>query len=176
MRKLLKWVAIALGAAVLVLVAGGFLMPRTIEVSRSATMAATPDKIYPHLVDLRAFSRWSPWSDMDPAMQVIFTGPDSGPGQSMAWLSEKMGDGSQTITAAEENRKVVSALDFGPMGTAEAQFLLAPDGPSTQVTWTLVTDLGNNPLARWFGPMLRSGITKDYDRGLEKLRATVEGT
>ena len=174
MKRLLKWIAIALGVVVLIFVVGGFVMPRTVEVSREAVVSAPPEKIFPHVSSLKAFNKWSPWMEMDPDMKLTYSGPEVGIGQKSSWESQNMGNGSQTITELAENEKVVTDLDFGPMGTAQAQFLLVPVGEGTQVTWSLKSDLGNNPLARWFGPMLRSGVSQDYDKGLAKLKQLVE--
>ena len=174
MKTLLKWIAIGMGALVLIVLVGGFLMPRTIEVSRETVINGSPDKIFAHVADLRAFNKWSPWSAMDPDMKVTYSGPETGVGQKSSWESEKMGNGSQTIVELAQNEKVVTDLDFGPMGTAQAQFLLAPQADGTKVTWSLNSDLGNNPLARWFGPMLRSGVSKDYESGLATLKQLVE--
>jgi hypothetical protein len=43
--------------------------------------------------------------------------------------------------ASVPGERVVASLDFGAMGTAQAAFLLPPDGEATRITWTLDTDL-----------------------------------
>jgi hypothetical protein len=174
MRKFLKWTLVGLLVLAAVGVAGGFLMPRTVTVARDIVIDAPPASIYPHVSDLRAFDKWAPWSAMDPQIKVTYSGAESGVGQKSSWQSEKMGNGSQTITKAEQDKSVESALDFGPMGTAVAGFELTPEATGTRVTWTLESDLGNNPVSRWFGPMIKSGVTKDYEKGLASLKQTVE--
>jgi hypothetical protein len=72
------------------------------------------------------------------------------------------------------DRKVATALDFGEMGTASAAFLLDPRGAETGVTWTLDTDLGMNPIARYFGLGMDGIIGKDYEKGLAALKAAAE--
>ena len=39
----------------------------------------------------------------------------------------------------------------------------------------MLSDLGNNPIGRWFGPMMKSGVTEQYDKGLARLRVVAEG-
>ncbi len=93
----------------------------------------------------------------------------------MAWDSTQMGTGSQAITESVENEKVVSDLNFGEMGAAAAGFRLAPAGDATTVTWTLDSNLPANPLSRWFGLILPRLLGSDYDEGLARLKAKVEG-
>lgn len=177
MKKPLIWTAISLVSVALVMLAVGFTMPRVIEVSRSTLIKAPAGEVYPHVASLKAFHEWSPWSTLDPDMTVEFTGPDAGAGQRMSWTSQSddVGSGSQEIVAVEENRTVVSDLDFDGMGTATARFDLEPDGDATRVTWSFRTDLGNNPLARMFGRTIKINVASQYDTGLARLKRTVEG-
>jgi len=108
-------------------------------------------------------------------MKVEFSGAEDGVGQVMKWESAEMGEGSMTVTEATANERLVTALDFGQMGTASARFDLASDAGGTKVTWSMVSELGNNPIARWFGPMIKSDVSETYDKGLAKLRVVAEG-
>ncbi len=175
MKRVLKWLVGALVVAALVVFGGGMLMPSTVEVSRDTVINATPEKIFPHVANLKASNKWSPWVEMDPNIKIEYSGPEQGVGQVSAWKSEEMGDGSQTVTELIDNQKVVTALDFGQMGTASAQFDLVPDAGGTKVIWTMKSELGNNPIARWFGPMIKSEVGEEYEKGLAKLRVVTEG-
>ena len=77
-------------------------------------------------------------------------------------------------TMLEPDSKVETALDFGDQGTATATFDLEPEGSETKVTWGFSTDLGFNPVARYFGLMFDSWIGADYEAGLANLKALVE--
>lgn len=162
---------------VLVFVAGAYLLPREVEVQRTVSISAPPDAVFPHVSSLEKFSEWSPWSQIDPDMKVTYSGAETGVGNKMVWTSDhpNVGNGSQEITEVVENERVVSALDFGEMGTATATFDLAETGDATDVTWGLKTDMGNNPIGRWMGLMMDSWVGADYEKGLAALKATVEG-
>lgn len=175
MKKLLKWLLVALGIVALVAFGGGMLMPSQVTVSRDLVINASPEKIFPHVANLKAFNVWSPWADLDPDMKVEFSGADDGVGQVMLWESDDMGKGSMKVTESVAGEKLVTALDFGQMGSASAQFDLVPQAGGTRVTWSMTSELGNNPIARWFGPMIKSNVTEQYDRGLAKLRVVAEG-
>ena len=161
--------------AVLALV--GFLLPRQVTVSRSVIIDAPPEAIFPHLNDLKATAAWSPWLERDPDLQVVYEGPEQGVGQRMSWVSEvqSVGSGSQEITASTENERVETALDFGAQGTALSYVALDPIDGGTEVTWGFDTDMGGNPVGGWMGLMMDRWIGGDYETGLSRLKALVEG-
>ncbi len=163
-------------ALVIILVAVAFLLPREVSVDRSIAITAPASQVFPHVNSLKAFAVWSPWADYDPDMAVIYSGPDAGVGNRMDWTSteQNVGSGSQVITESVENEKVVTALDFGQMGTASASFTLVQSGATTTVTWGFVTDLGLNPFARWMGLMMESWVGADYEKGLARLKIASE--
>ena len=176
----MRWVKrifFTLAIAIVLLAAISFLLPREVEVARSTTISAPPEEIYPHVASLEKFSEWSPWSQVDPMMQVTYSGPETGVGNKMEWTSDNpnVGNGTQEITAAVENERVETALDFGGMGTAIAAFDLVKSGDATEITWGFKGDMGNNPIGRWMGLMMDSWVGADYEKGLAALKAKVEG-
>ena len=90
--------AIVIIVALLVVIA--YLLPRHANVSRSIRIGASPAAIYPLVSDLRRANEWSPWLELDPNVDITFTGPADGVGQTMNWKSDnpKVGSGSQWIT------------------------------------------------------------------------------
>ncbi len=174
--RILKWVVGILVSLVVIFVIGGFLLPREVQVARSVEINATADEIFPHLNSLKATAEWSPWMDRDPEMKTIYSGADQGVGAKLEWTSDhpQVGNGSQEIMASVANEKVETALDFGEMGTAKASFLLAGAEGATEVTWTLVTDMGTNPVGRWMGLMMDQWVGADYEMGLSNLKTLVE--
>ena len=171
--KRLISVIIILGA---LLIGASYLLPQVVTVSRSVEIASEPSVVFPYVNALSETQKWSPWLERDPNVVVNYSGPASGVGNAMTWQSDvdTVGNGAQEITESVENERVVTALDFGDMGTAEAAFILTPSGEATQVTWTLVTDMGTNPIGRYMGLMMDSWVGADYEAGLANLKALVE--
>ena len=175
MKRIFKWAVGGLILLALVVLGGGMLMPSTVNVARDTLINAPADKIFPHVANLKAFNEWSPWAELDPDMVISFAGEDTGEGQIMTWDSKKdMGSGSMEVVEAIESETVVTALDFGKNGSATARFDLVPEGDATRVTWSMVSELGYNPIARWFGPLIKSEVEEHYTKGLVKLRQKVE--
>lgn len=174
--RFLKWMFITIVILLAIFFAGGFLLPSQVHVERSTVIQAEASEIFPYVNNFRRFNEWSPWAARDPDTEYSFAGPDAGVGAKMTWRSdhEEVGSGTQEIIESEPNRRVVSALDFGEMGTAKARFRLEPQGSGTKVTWMLDSELPPGPAARWIGLALDGLVGAEYEEGLARLKRKVE--
>lgn len=172
---ILKKVLLGFGVLLLLLIAVAYALPRQIHVERSTTIAAPAPVVFTFVNGFQRFKAWSPWAKKDPDAKYTFEGPQAGVGAKMSWSgNEDVGEGSQTVVEMVQDKRVKTQLDFGEHGTATAYFDLAPDGAGTKVTWGLDTDLGMNPIARWFGLFFDGMIGPDYEQGLAALKAAAE--
>jgi effector-binding domain-containing protein len=172
----LKKILIFLIAVLILVAVAGLLLPRNIRVERSVSIARPVSLIYATVNSFQLFYKWSPWQNLDPNMRQTTEGARDGVGAKLHWSgNDKVGSGTQLITASIPDRSVASDIDFGKMGVAKSTILLDPQDSSTRVTWTLDVDMGASPIGRYFGLMMDRMIGKDYERGLSKLKALVEG-
>lgn len=173
--KALKVLLIVVAALLAVLLAGGLLLSPKFNVSRTVTVNAPADRIYPLVADPHAWRQWSAWNQRDPAMAIEYSGPASGPGAVWAWKSKSQGDGRMTFTTAEPARRLGYELFFPDFGTTSTgEFRFEPNGGGTQVTWTMDGDMGRNPLYRWMGLFMNKMVGPDFDAGLAQLKALAE--
>jgi effector-binding domain-containing protein len=151
------------------------LLPRNIRVERSVNIERPASLIYATVNSFQLFYKWSPWQSLDPNMRQITEGARDGVGAKLVWSgNDKVGSGTQLITASTPDRSVASDIDFGKMGVAKSTILLDPQNSSTRVTWSLDVDMGASPIGHYFGLMMDHMIGKDYERGLSKLKTLVE--
>ncbi len=175
--RLIKRLLMIILALIIIVVAVAYVLPRNVTVERNVVIDATPDEVFTYVNSLQRTEEWSPWLSLDPATKLTYSGPETGVGNRMEWESdhERVGSGSQEITASIPDERVETALDFGSMGVARAYFDLRSTDSGTEVTWGLISDLGYNPMARWMGFMLDRWVGADYEKGLANLAAVVEG-
>jgi uncharacterized protein YndB with AHSA1/START domain len=174
---------IAIIVVLLIVVAIGVVLvlamikPDTFRVQRSANIKAPPEKIFPLIDDLRAWSAWSPWEKKDPDMKRTFSGAASGTGAVYAWEGDKnVGKGRMEITEAAAPSKVAIRLDFEKPFEAHnvVVFTLEPRGDTTNVTWDMQ---GPTP---FFGKIIHVFINmdrmvgNDFESGLANLKAAAE--
>ena len=75
------------------------------EISRTSHVQADPARLRGLIEDFREWTKWSPWEDVDPALQRSYTGPDKGVGAHYEWSgNRKAGQGGMEITAVTPER------------------------------------------------------------------------
>lgn len=130
------------------------------------------------MIDLKNFVyNWSPWTEMDPKAEQVFSGPERKVGSLYKWKGEKkkVGSGSMEIISFKENENVISKLIFDGRGNSEVGFYIKSLGNGElRITWDFNSDNGNNPIARIFGRMMDKFLGPDYERGLKKLKTFCE--
>ena len=146
------------------------------EVSRTTTISASQETVHALLEDFRRWTTWSPWEDMDPAIQRTYSGATSGVGARYAWKgNRKVGEGSMEITGSAPDA-VDIALSFKRPFPADnrVRFGLAPSGAGTEVTWSMTGEQkGLMAVLGKVMPMDRM-VGKDFERGLARLKAVAE--
>lgn len=174
--RVLRWMGLVIIALVVLALAAAFALPRHAVVTRSVEIAAPPAAVFALVGDLRRFNEWSPWAGLDPDTVFTFTGPTDGVGQTLHWASknELVGEGSLAIAAIEPERRVDLVLSFANAGSTLASVVLEPAGSGTRVTWGFDSDLGFNPVARYFGMMADGAVGPDYEKGLARLKTVAE--
>ena len=151
--------------------------PNDFVVSRSASIKAPAEAIFPLINDFRRWPEWSPFEKLDPAMRRTLSGADSGIGAAYAWEgNSKAGKGRMEITASVPFSQVSLKLDFEKPFRANniVDFSLSPSGDATTVTWAM---RGARPfIAKLMGLFMDFDnlIGKDFEAGLDNLRRLAE--
>lgn len=110
------------------------------SVTRSAIINAPPEAVFKVVNDFRQWDAWSPWSKIDPNMKKSFEGPSEGVGAIYHWSgNSEVGTGTSTLVESKPSEKVAIRLDMTEpfAGSSDAQFILAPEGTGTKVTWAM---------------------------------------
>jgi uncharacterized protein YndB with AHSA1/START domain len=169
-----KFVAVGLLCVVVAVLVLAAFRSDTFRVQRTATIAATPERLFSYLNDLHQWSAWSPYDALDPQMKRTFSGAAQGPGAVFEWQgNSKAGTGRMEITESSAPHRVVIKLDMAKPFEAHniVEFTLVPRGEQTDVTWAMS---GPNPyfgkVMGLFGIMDRL-LGKEFETGLANLGA-----
>ena len=108
-------------------------------------------------------------------MKISYSGPETGVGATQKWVSESDGSGSLTVTHVESPDYFAYELHLEGFNVSVGEFELIREGGSTRVIWLFNVSLGANPVSRWFGLVLDDLIGADFETGLDRLKARVEG-
>lgn len=170
---------IALGAGALVAGVLGYAAtrPDSFTVQRSRRIKAPPDRIFPHLVDFRRWTEWSPWEGYDPNMTKKMSGAASGRGAVYEWEgNKKVGKGRMEILDTDPPKRVRIQLDFFSPWEAHntTEFVLMPQGDFTEVNWRMQ---GPSPyMSKLFGVFMNTDklVGRDFEKGLDNLQRITE--
>ncbi len=174
---MLKKILLGLAAVLVVFLVVVALQPADFSVTRSATVAAAPAAVFPHVNEPRKWEAWNPWGKLDPAMKLTYFGPTAGVGAAYAWVGNSdVGEGKMTVTESQPNDRIRFNLEFiKPMaGVSDTLFTFKPDGQGTTVTWTMSGK--NNFISRavcLFMSMDKM-VGGSFEKGLAELKTIVE--
>jgi hypothetical protein len=154
-----------------------FFLPTTWEVRRQRDIAAPPEAIYPHLVELRRWREWSPWQESAyPGLVYRYSGPPAGPGAAMSWDHERTGDGRLLLLEADAPRRLRFEMAFqkGRIRLDETLRLTPLPGGGTRVVWEDRGDLGRTLFGRLSLGLIEESMGRDLERGLAGLARVAE--
>ena len=176
MKKIVGGIVIAGGVVLAGLVGFVQLQPGSIELTRTVEVAASPDDVRPFARDLRLWNQWSPWADIDPSVQNAFSEPSAGLGAWYTWQgNDEVGKGKMTVSA-DEPKRIVHAIAFEqPMeDVATSTITWMGDTEKTTISWTFRQEAGFTTKAANLVLDIEGMLTKDYDKGLARLKPLVE--
>lgn len=169
--------AIVIIAVLLFVIIAG--RPDEFVVLRSGKIAAPPEKVFPHVNELKKWDAWSPWAKIDPNCKMTYVGPPAGVDASYSWAgNNKVGEGRLTVTESLPSNLIRLRLEFlKPFkATNTAEFKFTPEDGQTLVTWSMTGK--NNFFFKVFGLFMDCDtmVGKDFEKGLAGLKSVVEST
>lgn len=148
-------------------------------VERRMRIAAPAADVYERVVDLQRWQSWSPWEDLDDALERTYEGSAGKVGQRYAWSGNRQaGKGWMEITETADNQRVAANLTFEKPFRSQSRmvFTLSPskDGDATDVTWRLVGP--KTVMVRVMGlfKSMDALVGPDFEKGLDRLREECE--
>jgi hypothetical protein len=173
---MIKKILIGLLALVLILVLVGFMLSQHYEASRSIVIHAPAEKVFPLIGDLRNWSRWDPFQEVDRTIVTTLGEKTTGIGASQSWQGSS-GGGRLVFTECDPSTGVSCDMVFfngSNEAPAKCWFRPAalPDG-TVELEW------GIN--GEWNIPVVGGYLAKFSDspgpllqRGLEKIKLLAE--
>lgn len=174
--KTLKRIGLGLLVLIILLAIIGFFLPRQVHVERSIVINAPAQVPFNLINDLKQWEKWSPWHQLDPNTKWTFSEPASGTNAWYTWKSDhkNVGSGKLTIVESTAPAHIKSKLEFEGWDASYAEYILVEENGATKLTWTMDSDMGMNPMGRWFGLFMDGMIGKDYEKGLAKIKEVSE--
>ena len=174
---MLKTILLIVAAVIAALLAYAAFKPDTFRLSRSATIAAPPDRVFALINDLRRFNEWNPFAKLDPQSAITYDTVTAGVGGAYDWQGEKSGAGRMQITESVPAQRVAAKLDFSKPFEAHnmVDFTVQAQGETgSTVTWVMHGPMPYlNRLMTIFFDMDKT-VGKEFEAGLANLKALAE--
>jgi hypothetical protein len=176
-KKIALGVLGVLGLEVAIVLVLAATKPDIIHVERSLVMRGTPADVFPYANDVRKFTKWIPWMDLDPDMKLEYSDPSTGVGAWYTWVgNDDVGAGRMDLLSAEPT-KVVHKLSFIEpfVSEADASVIMKPVGDDqVEVTWAFdqKADFGTKIMCVFMD--FDTMVGPDFEKGLSRLQKLVE--
>lgn len=169
--KALKIIGIILLILIGIILLGGLVFPKKVEIEKSIYIKASAQLVFEQVSDFKKWEPWSPWQD---SLIVNSYEGESGVGHKQSWTHEKMGDGEQVIIEYIPFTFIRTELSFDGRGKTFSNWSFTEEADSVKVTWTFESE-ESYPFGRWIGAVLvKPMVAKSYVKGLAKLKEVVE--
>jgi uncharacterized protein YndB with AHSA1/START domain len=152
-----------------------FKTPSVVVISRSILIDASPEVLFPYINNPQMIQSWNPFSEGDPSVKLVFSGPSEGIDSQWAWEGKKAGAGQATIIESEKYKRVAVRLDFKkPFHVTNfGDYVLTPQGNKTEVRWT-VNETAAIPRVLNNFVNLEKIIGTHFEKGLAVLKTLAE--
>jgi uncharacterized protein YndB with AHSA1/START domain len=173
-QRVFRIVLVLVTAFIAAVLIGGFLTPSQWRSETSIEIQAPVSKVFEQLNTLKNWPTWTAWnSELYPELQIGFSGPESGEGARYQWFDGAMhGEVAIHQSIANESLRYSVTMDEGEF-EMDCGFDLV-DGASVGVSWACWGESGNNPVARLMMKFYEPIMRKDFEIGLQQLKAKLE--
>ncbi|MDV3469264.1 SRPBCC family protein [Stenotrophomonas sp. C3(2023)] len=166
---------IALGIVAGLFVIIGVCLPGERHITESIETNRKMTIVYDTVNSLRRFKDWNPLLLRDPAAELKFSGPASGVGATLDYVSKdaSLGQGTWKITESEENKRVAIAIEDSSKGHDKVTtFNLEPTGKggrNVKITQDYSVKYGFDLFGRYAGLYVSRHIGDDMKLGLSRM-------
>jgi hypothetical protein len=174
MTRLIE-VLISLAIVLALFLVIGLVLPSSRHLSEQVQTNRKLTIVYDTVDSLHRFKDWNPLLLRDPKMQIKLSGPDSGVGAQLDYVSKvpTVGSGSWKIVANEPGKSVTYAITNNQRGeNKRSVFTFRPTGHlgrNVEISQSYSVDYGFDLMGRYAGMYVARHVGDDMKLGLERL-------
>lgn len=175
-QRVFRIVLVLVTAFIAAVLIGGFMTPSAWRSEANIQIQAPLSTVYQQVNTLNQWPSWTAWNpEVYPDLSISFSGPESGVGARYQWFDGAM-HGEVAIHAASINESInyTVTMDDGEF-EMDCGFTFS-DGSPVSVQWACWGDSGSNPVARLMMKFYEPMMQKDFDIGLQQLKAKLEAS
>lgn len=169
--RTLKNIVIGLFVIIIVLFIISFFLPSKVEVERSSVINAAQDDVFNEVNDLKRWKRWTPYHQTGSDVNINFGDTTIGKNASYTWSSNQnpSDNGSVKIIESIPNKSITTRMSFMGLNGVLCRFRFDSSDGITKMKWSIETDIGQNPIQKFFGLMLDDYWAPYCEKGMKSL-------
>lgn len=173
--KFLKWLGLIIASLIALFFIIPLFLPGTFHVERSILIEKPVGLVFQTAVDMNQRSKWDPWIEMEPDVEMNVTMTPEVIGSGYSWKGEIIGEGKITLKEFIPNELIKSKIEFISPQSMESDviwnFKEVEDG--TKITWAFEGSL-SYPVERWSGLFMDKFMGPQFEKGLINFKALAE--
>lgn len=174
MNRLIRFLIFFICSVIILLAVITALLPSSGKVVKQKDINAGEMIVSGELKNMRNYTLWYPWLQMDPEAVVKYTGEEDG----FSWVSTTAENNFCTyqITGSEGDSILHFRLAYGNVPPVTGAYILRPSADSSSVTliWYMTMEAGWKPWWRFYGAMMDKLNGPLLETGLTNLKVICE--
>ena len=170
--KVIKKIIIVLAVLLAIFLIVPLFTGNTYHVERSVVINKDKSVVYSYIIDFNNFESWSPWSEIDPNMDVQIQGKAGKIGSSYSWQgNDEVGKGVMTIQDISENEIDIQLKFMEPYETTSpTRYIISELKEGTKVTWEMSGKMEYPTNMMLLFMDIDEQIGADFEKGLANLK------
>ncbi|NRA61387.1 MAG: SRPBCC family protein [Psychrobium sp.] len=155
----------------IILFLAGIFLPQNYQVDRTIIINSSLSDVHKLTNDLTQWPRWSPWSELEPSVEVTIGNVKQGVGANQAWTDDS-GGGHLLFIASSENKNITYNIWFSDsenpaLASISYKQLTAN---KIQVDWHIEGDIKIPVIGFYLALMMDMFIGPAFELGLDNLK------
>lgn len=172
--KILKRIGLILAALIGLILIVAIFLPKDVSTTQSTTINAPVETVFNAVNDFSQWENWSVWAANDSTMVTTLAENYVGEGGSYSWKGDVVGEGNMKILSSDPNKEIKTAIQFGPMGSANGHWMFSESENGTEVQWDVVSHFGYPFNIMLLMSDFESMMSKEFTKGLTMLKDHTE--
>jgi effector-binding domain-containing protein len=176
MKKILKVLGLVILAIILLILIVPIFVSKNYTVEESIVINAPKNMVYEYISNLNNFNEWSPWSEVDPNMEITISGDGKSVGSQYQWEGNKdAGKGGMKIIEKDRDRVDIELTFIEPWESESfTQYRFEETENGTKVIWYMEGRMPYPMNIFNLFSMMKNAIGTEYQKGLNAVKEILE--
>jgi effector-binding domain-containing protein/uncharacterized protein YndB with AHSA1/START domain len=172
--KFLKWLLYIVLVLVAIVLIVPLFLPATVEVTAEKDVAVSPEQVFQNAATYTDRNAWDPWLTTEPDAEYTIEPKPGYVGSVYTWNGRKIKTGRMVVDSVVFGKYIASMIYFGKDPEPSlVEWNLEKTETGTHIKWQFTSE-ASYPVERLMMNLFRGAMQKDFEKGLDNLKAYLE--